>query len=149
MRQPNFNFVRSRPRDESASVLLARKNFGCGSSRQHAPWALDQYGFCAQIAPSYADIYFNNCFQNGVLPIVLSEAHVSELFDEVAATPGYRLTVDLPRQVVVKPDRTELAFDAQPFCEYRRANGFDNIGPTLRHAAKIRAFADRRLTRMH
>ena len=89
---------------QGASVLLARSNFGCGSSREHAPWALDQYGFRAIIAPSYADIFFNNCFKNGLLPIVLPEAAVSRLFDAVAAFPGYRLTIDLPRQVVVQPD---------------------------------------------
>jgi hypothetical protein len=126
-------------------VLLARKNFGCGSSREHAPWALDQYGFRALIAPSFADIFFNNCFKNGLLPIVLPESQVARLFDEVAAFPGYQLTVDLPRQVVVKPDGSELPFDMQPFRKYCLVNGFDDIGLTLRHADKIRAFEAERL----
>ena len=101
-RKPNPDFVLNQPRYQGASILLARKNFGCGSSREHAPWALDQYGFRAIIAPSYADIFFNNCFKNGLLPIVLPEAQVAQLFDEVAAFPGYQLTIDLERQVVVK-----------------------------------------------
>ena len=103
-RKPNPDFVLNQPRYKGASVLLARKNFGCGSSREHAPWAIDQYGFRAIIAPSYADIFFNNCFKNGLLPIVLSESQVAALFDEVAAFVGYQLTIDLERQVVMKPD---------------------------------------------
>src|SRR5512144_319093 len=114
-RKPNPDFVLNQPRYKGASILLARDNFGCGSSREHAPWALEQYGFRALIAPSYADIFFNNCFKNGLLPITLPEQTVARLFDEVFAFPGYQLTVDLPRQVVVKPDGTELAFDVQPF----------------------------------
>ena len=144
-RQPNPDFVLNQPRYQGASILLARKNFGCGSSREHAPWALDQYGFRAIIAPSYADIFFNNSFKNGLLPIVLSEAQVSQLFDEAAAFPGYRLTVDLERQVVVKPDSAELPFDVQAFRKYCLLNGFDDIGLTLRHADKIKAFEARRL----
>ena len=105
----------NQPRYAGASVLLARNNFGCGSSREHAPWALQQYGFRALIAPSFADIFFNNCFKNGVLPIVQPEAVVARLFDEVAAFPGYQLTIDLPRQVIVKPDGSELPFDVEPF----------------------------------
>jgi 3-isopropylmalate/(R)-2-methylmalate dehydratase small subunit len=147
-RKSNPDFVLNQPRYAGASVLLARDNFGCGSSREHAPWALEQYGFRALIAPSFADIFFNNCFKNGVLPIVLPESQVSKLFDEVAAFPGYRLTVDLPRQVVVKPDGTELAFEVQPFRKYCLVNGFDDIGLTLRHADKIRAFEAERLARM-
>jgi 3-isopropylmalate/(R)-2-methylmalate dehydratase small subunit len=147
-RKSNPDFVLNQPRYAGASVMLARANFGCGSSREHAPWALEQYGFRALIAPSFADIFFNNCFKNGVLPIVLPESQVSKLFDEVAAFPGYRLTVDLPRQVVVKPDGTELAFDVQPFRKYCLVNGFDDIGLTLRHADKIRAFEAERLARM-
>jgi 3-isopropylmalate/(R)-2-methylmalate dehydratase small subunit len=147
-RKSNPDFVLNQPRYAGASVMLARDNFGCGSSREHAPWALEQYGFRALIAPSFADIFFNNCFKNGVLPIVLPESQVSKLFDEVAAFPGYRLTVDLPRQVVVKPDGTELAFDVQPFRKYCLVNGFDDIGLTLRHADKIRAFEAERLARM-
>jgi 3-isopropylmalate/(R)-2-methylmalate dehydratase small subunit len=147
VRKPNPDFVLNQSRYEGASVLLARRNFGCGSSREHAPWALEQYGFRALIAPSYADIFFNNCFKNGVLPIVLPESQVSKLFDEVHAHVGYRLTIDLPRQVVVKPDGTELAFDVQPFRKYCLVNGFDDIGLTLRHAEKIRAFEAERLAR--
>jgi 3-isopropylmalate/(R)-2-methylmalate dehydratase small subunit len=144
-RKSNPDFVLNQPRYKGASILLARKNFGCGSSREHAPWALDQYGFRALIAPSYADIFFNNSFKNGLLPIVLSEAQVSKLFDEAAAFPGYALTVDLDRQVVVKPDGEELPFDVQPFRKYCLLNGFDDIGLTLRQADKIRAFESNRL----
>lgn len=144
-RKPNPDFVLNQSRYKGASILLARKNFGCGSSREHAPWALDQYGFRALIAPSYADIFFNNSFKNGLLPIVLSDAQVSKLFDEAAAFPGYALTVDLERQVVVKPDGEELPFDVQPFRKYCLLNGFDDIGLTLRQADKIRAFEANRL----
>ena len=147
-RKPNPDFVLNQPRYEGASILIARRNFGCGSSREHAPWALEQYGFRALIAPSFADIFFNNCFKNGVLPIQLSESQVARLFDEVAGHVGYRLTIDLPRQVVVKPDGTELAFDVQPFRKYCLVNGFDDIGLTLRHADKIRAFEAERLAKM-
>jgi 3-isopropylmalate/(R)-2-methylmalate dehydratase small subunit len=147
-RKPNPDFVLNQPRYDGASVLLARKNFGCGSSREHAPWALDQYGFRAVIAPSFADIFFNNCFKNGLLPITLSEADVARLFDEVFAFVGYQLTVDLPRQVVVKADGTELPFDIQPFRKYCLLNGFDDIALTLRHADKIKAFEAERLARM-
>jgi 3-isopropylmalate/(R)-2-methylmalate dehydratase small subunit len=154
-RKPNPDFVLNQPRylpgaygPEGASVLLARSNFGCGSSREHAPWALDQYGFRAVIAPSFADIFFNNCYKNGLLPIVLPEAQVAKLFDEVFAFPGYRLTVDLPRQVVVKPDGTELPFEVQAFRKYCLVNGFDDIGLTLRHQDKIRAFEAERLAKM-
>ncbi len=147
-RRPNPDFVLNQPRYAGASVLLARKNFGCGSSREHAPWALEQYGFRALIAPSFADIFFNNCFKNGILPIVLPESAVARLFDEVAAFPGYRLTIDLPRQVVVKPDGSEIAFEVQPFRKYCLVNGFDDIGLTLRHAEKIKSFEAERLARM-
>ncbi len=147
-RKPNPDFVLNQPRYAGASVLLARSNFGCGSSREHAPWALDQYGFRAIIAPSFADIFFNNCFKNGLLPIVLSESQVAKLFDEVFAFPGYRLTVDLHRQVVVKADGTELPFEVQAFRKYCLTNGFDDIGLTLRHADKIKAFEAERLARM-
>ena len=147
-RKPNPDFVLNQPRYAGASILLTRKNFGCGSSREHAPWALEQYGFRALIAPSYADIFFNNCFKNALLPIVLAEAQVSQLFDEVLAFPGYRLTVDLPRQVVVKPDGSELPFEVQAFRKYCLVNGFDDIGLTLRHADKIKAFEAERLARM-
>ena len=147
-RRPNPDFVLNQPRYQGASVLLARRNFGCGSSREHAPWALEQYGFRALIAPSFADIFFNNCFKNGLLPIVLPEADVARLFDEVTAFPGYALTIDLPRQVVLKPDGAELPFEVQPFRKYCLVNGFDDIGLTLRHADKIRAFEAERLARM-
>jgi 3-isopropylmalate/(R)-2-methylmalate dehydratase small subunit len=126
-------------------VLLARKNFGCGSSREHAPWALDQYGFRAIIAPSYADIFFNNSFKNGLLPIVLPEAQVAQLFDETFAFPGYTLTVDLERQVIVKPDGTELGFEVQAFRKYCLINGLDDIGLTLQKRDKIKAFETERL----
>ena len=144
-RKPNPDFVLNQPRYAGASILLARKNFGCGSSREHAPWALDQYGFRAIIAPSFADIFFNNCFKNGLLPIVLPDSVVGKLFDEVAAFPGYQLTVDLDRQVIVKPDGTEIAFDVQPFRKYCLLNGFDDIGLTLRQTDKIKAFEAERL----
>jgi 3-isopropylmalate/(R)-2-methylmalate dehydratase small subunit len=147
-RRPNPDFVLNQPRYRGASVLLARRNFGCGSSREHAPWALEQYGFRALIAPSYADIFFNNCYKNGLLPIVLPESQVARLFDDVAAFPGYRLTVDLPNQVVVKPDGESLSFDVEPFRKYCLVNGFDDIGLTLRHADKIRAFEAERLAKM-
>jgi 3-isopropylmalate/(R)-2-methylmalate dehydratase small subunit len=144
-RKPNPDFVLNESRYQGASVLLARGNFGCGSSREHAPWALDQYGFRALIAPSFADIFYNNCFKNGLLPIVLPESDVARLFDEVHAFVGYELTVDLERQVVVKPDGGELRFDVQPFRKYCLLGGFDDIGLTLRHADKIRSFEAERL----
>jgi 3-isopropylmalate/(R)-2-methylmalate dehydratase small subunit len=148
VRKPNPDFVLNQPRYKGASVLLARENFGCGSSREHAPWALEQYGFRALIAPSYADIFFNNCFKNGILPIVLPESVVAQLFDEVFGFVGYQLTIDLPRQVVVKPDGSEIAFEVQAFRKYCLVNGFDDIGLTLRHADKIKAFEAERLARM-
>jgi 3-isopropylmalate/(R)-2-methylmalate dehydratase small subunit len=146
-RKPNPDFVLNQPRYQGASVLIARRNFGCGSSREHAPWALQQYGFRALIAPSFADIFFNNCFKNGVLPIVLPEEQVARLFDEVYGFVGYALTVDLPQQRVIKPDGTSLPFDVQPFRKFCLVNGFDDIGLTLRQADKIRAFEAERLTR--
>ena len=146
-RRLNPDFVLNQARYRGASVLLARENFGCGSSREHAPWALEQFGFRALIAPSYADIFFNNCFKNGVLPIQLPADQVARLFDEVAGFVGYQLTIDLPRQVIVKPDGSELPFDVQPFRKYCLVNGFDDIGLTLRHADKIRAFEAERLAR--
>ena len=144
-RQPNPDFVLNQPRYQGASILLARKNFGCGSSREHAPWALDQFGFRAVIAPSFADIFFNNCFKNGLLPIVLPEATVAQLFDEVAAFPGYQLTIDLERQVIVRPQGEEIPFEVQAFRKYCLLNGFDDIGLTLRQSDKIRAFEAQRL----
>ena len=145
-RQPNPDFVLNQARYQGASILLARKNFGCGSSREHAPWALDQFGFRAIIAPSYADIFFNNSFKNGLLPIVLPDEQIAALFNELAAFPGYSLTIDLERQRIVKPDAQELPFEVQAFRKYCLLNGFDDIGLTLRHADKIRAFEAQRLT---
>jgi 3-isopropylmalate/(R)-2-methylmalate dehydratase small subunit len=147
-RKPNPDFVLNQPRYQGASILLARRNFGCGSSREHAPWALEQFGFRTLIAPSYADIFFNNCFKNGLLPIQLPEDQVARLFDEVRGFNGYALTIDLPRQVILKPDGSEIAFDVAPFRKYCLVNGFDDIGLTLRHADKIRAFEAERLAKM-
>ena len=147
-RKPNPDFVLNQPRYQGASILLARQNFGCGSSREHAPWALQQYGFRAILAPSYADIFFNNCFKNGLVPIVLPESAIDKLFHEVAAFPGYQLTIDLQRQVVIKGDGTELPFDIDPFRKQCLLGGLDDIGLTLRHADKIRAFEAERLLRM-
>jgi 3-isopropylmalate/(R)-2-methylmalate dehydratase small subunit len=144
-RKPNPDFVLNQPRYRNASVLLARKNFGCGSSREHAPWAIQQYGFRALIAPSYADIFFNNCFKNGLLPIVLPESVVAKLFDEVLAFPGYELTIDLERQVVVKPQGEELPFEVQGFRKFCLLNGLDDIGLTLRQSDKIKQFESQRL----
>jgi 3-isopropylmalate/(R)-2-methylmalate dehydratase small subunit len=144
-RKPNPDFVLNQPRYKGASVLLARKNFGCGSSREHAPWALDQYGFRAIIAPSYADIFFNNSFKNGLLPIVLPEAQVAALFAEALAFPGYKLTIDLARQMIVKPQGEEIPFNVEEFRKYCLINGLDDIGLTLRHSDKIKSFEAERL----
>jgi 3-isopropylmalate/(R)-2-methylmalate dehydratase small subunit len=144
-RKPNPDFVLNQPRYQGASIMITRKNFGCGSSREHAPWAIVQWGIRALIAPSYADIFFNNCFKNGLLPIALPEATVAQLFDEVAAFPGYSLTVDLARQVVVRPQGEEIPFEVQAFRKYCLLNGFDDIGLTLRHADKIRSYEAQRL----
>ncbi|MDI9333533.1 MAG: 3-isopropylmalate dehydratase small subunit [Cytophagales bacterium] len=146
-RKPNPNFVLNQARYQGASILLSRKNFGCGSSREHAPWALDQYGFRAVIAPSYADIFFNNCFKNGLLPIVLPETEVAKLFDEVYAFVGYQLSIDLTRQVVIKPNGTEIPFEVQAFRKYCLLNGLDDIGLTLRHSEKIKSFELNRLVK--
>ncbi|HVG03974.1 MAG TPA: 3-isopropylmalate dehydratase small subunit [Burkholderiaceae bacterium] len=142
----NPEFVLNQLRYQGASVLLAAKNFGCGSSREHAPWALLQFGFRAVIAPSFADIFFNNCTKNGLLPVVLPQNVVDRLFDDVAVHVGYRLTVDLPRQRVVEPDGTEHAFDVAPFRKHCLLNGLDDIELTLRHKDKIAAFEKKRLT---
>ena len=144
-RKPNPDFVLNQPRYKGASVLIARQNFGCGSSREHAPWALDQYGFRAILAPSFADIFFNNSFKNGLLPIVLPEAVIEQLFNEVAAFPGYELTIDLERQVIVRPQGEEIPFDVIAFRKYCLLNGFDDIGLTMRHADKIKIFEAERL----
>ena len=144
-RKPNPDFVLNQVRYQGASILLTRKNFGCGSSREHAPWALDQYGFRAIIAPSYADIFFNNSFKNGLLPIVLNDSQIDQLFSETQAFPGYSLTIDLERQVIVKPQGEEIPFEVQAFRKYCLLNGFDDIGLTLRQADKIKAFESLRL----
>ncbi len=144
-RKPNPDFILNQTRYQGASVLLARKNFGCGSSREHAPWALQQYGFRTLIAPSFADIFFNNCFKNGLLPIVLPESAVDLLFNEVFAFPGYELSIDLGRQVIVRPQGEEIPFEVQAFRKYCLLNGFDDIGLTLRHKDKIAAYEAERL----
>jgi 3-isopropylmalate/(R)-2-methylmalate dehydratase small subunit len=143
-RKPNPDFVLNQPRYKSASILVARKNFGCGSSREHAPWALQQYGFRAIIAPSYADIFFNNCFKNGLLPIVLPDFHLDHLFQEVAAHLGYRLAIDLPAQTVTTPSGQVMRFDVEPFRKECLVNGWDDIGLTLRRQDAIRAYEERR-----
>ncbi len=141
----NPDFALNQPRYRGASVLLARKNFGCGSSREHAPWALLEYGFRCVIAPSFADIFFTNSFKNGLLPVALSEAEVDRLFYECAAFPGFRLTVDLDRQTVAPANGAfAFRFDIDPFRKYCLLNGLDEIGLTLRHAEKIRAFESAR-----
>ena len=144
-RRLNPDFVLNQRRYAGASILLARKNFGCGSSREHAPWALDQFGFRAIIAPSYADIFFNNSFKNGLLPIVLPETQIARLFDDVHAFTGYTLTVDLERQVIIKAQGEELPFEVQPFRKHCLLNGFDDIGLTLLQSEKIKAFEAQRL----
>ncbi|OZI59982.1 3-isopropylmalate dehydratase small subunit [Bordetella genomosp. 11] len=143
----NPDFVLNQPRYQGASILLGRKNFGCGSSREHAPWALQQYGFRAIIAPSYADIFFNNSFKNGLLPIVLSELDVARLFDEVRAFPGYKLRIDLEQQVVLTPEGRGIPFEIEQFRKYCLVNGYDDIALTLRQSDKIRAFEAERLAR--
>ncbi|MDH7945092.1 3-isopropylmalate dehydratase small subunit [Pseudohongiella sp. SYSU M77423] len=136
----NHDFVLNQPRYKDASVLLARDNFGCGSSREHAPWALDDYGFRVLIAPSFADIFFNNCFKNGILPIVLDKQTVDQLFKEVEANEGYQLTVDLPAQTITKPDGSTISFDVDAFRKHCLLNGLDDIGLTLEDADAISAF---------
>jgi 3-isopropylmalate/(R)-2-methylmalate dehydratase small subunit len=140
----NPNFVLNQSRYQGASVLLARENFGCGSSREHAPWALLDYGFRVVIAPSFADIFFNNCFKNGILPIVLPAEAVDRLFKETEAQEGYRLTVDLAAQSVTTPFGQSFAFEVDPFRKECLLNGWDDIGLTLRHADKIKAYEEKR-----
>jgi 3-isopropylmalate/(R)-2-methylmalate dehydratase small subunit len=145
-RPVNPDFVLNQPRYHGASILLARKNFGCGSSREHAPWALQQFGFRAIVAPSFADIFFNNCYKSGLLPIVLGEAQVDHLFNEVKANLGFKLVVDLERQRIATPDGAlGYQFDIDEFRKYCLTNGLDDIGLTLRHADEIRAFEERHL----
>ena len=140
----NPDFVLNQARYAGANVLLARENFGCGSSREHAPWALLDFGFKVIIAPSFADIFFNNCFKNGILPIVLDEAVVDRLFKECEATEGYRLSVDLGAQMVTTPDGDAIAFEVDPFRKHCLINGLDDIGLTLEHVADIKAYEERR-----
>jgi 3-isopropylmalate/(R)-2-methylmalate dehydratase small subunit len=140
----NPDFVLNQPRYQGASILLARDNFGCGSSREHAPWALLDYGFRVIIAPSFADIFFNNCFKNGILPIVLDAAVVDELFQAVAANEGYQLTVDLQAQTITTPEGDSIAFEVDKFRKYCLLNGLDDIGLTLQHTDDIRAYEERR-----
>lgn len=142
----NPKFVLNEPRYQGASILLARKNFGCGSSREHAPWALQDYGFRCVIAPSFADIFFNNSFKNGFLPIALSEQQVDKLFNEVGGLPGYKLTIDLEKQIVITPAGEAMKFDIDPFRKHCLLNGLDEIGLTLKHADKIRAYEEKRKT---
>jgi 3-isopropylmalate/(R)-2-methylmalate dehydratase small subunit len=145
-RAQNPDFVLNQPRYRGAQILLTRRNFGCGSSREHAPWALADYGFRALIAPSYADIFFNNCYKNGLLPIVLSEAEVDRLFHDTAAFPGFRLTIDLERQTVATVDGAKVfAFEVEPFRKHCLLNGLDDIGLTLQHADEIRSFEAKHL----
>jgi 3-isopropylmalate/(R)-2-methylmalate dehydratase small subunit len=144
-RPKNPQFVLNQPRYQGASILLARRNFGCGSSREHAPWALQDYGFRCVIAPSYADIFYNNCFKNGFLPVVLAEGEVDALFHDCAAFPGFRLSVDLAEQTVATENRSKVfRFEIDPFRKYCLLNGLDEIGLTLRHADKIRAYEAKR-----
>lgn len=143
-RPVNPDFVLNQPRYQGAQILLARENFGCGSSREHAPWALADYGFRVIIAPSFADIFYNNCFKNGILPIVLDADTVDELFREVQAKEGYRLTVDLAAQTITRPDGSVIHFEIDEFRKHRLLEGLDDIGLTLAHADEIRAYEERR-----
>jgi len=144
-RRPNPDFILNRSRYKGASILLARKNFGCGSSREHAPWALGDFGFRALIAPSYADIFYNNCFKSGLLPIVLPESQVDRLFHDVAAFPGFRLVIDLGAQTVAYPDGSQVfAFEVDSFRRNCLLNGLDDIGLTLQHVEEIKAFEAKR-----
>ncbi len=143
-RTPNPEFELNQPRYQGATVLIAGKNFGCGSSREHAPWALNQYGFRAIIAPSYADIFFNNCFQNGMLPITLPEDQVDALMRRAQGTPGYRLTVDLEAQTIMDDQGFSTRFDVDPFRRHSLLNGLDDIGLTLQHEPDITAYEARR-----
>jgi 3-isopropylmalate/(R)-2-methylmalate dehydratase small subunit len=143
----NPDFVLNQPRYQGASVLLTRKNFGCGSSREHAPWALSQYGFRAIVAPSFADIFFNNCYKNGLLPVVLTESQVDHLFDEVKAFPGFHLVIDLEKQTVSTTNGSAVyPFEIDAFRKYCLLNGLDDIGLTLQQADKIRAYEERHLS---
>ncbi|HEY4697234.1 MAG TPA: 3-isopropylmalate dehydratase small subunit [Gallionella sp.] len=139
-RQLNPDFVLNQPRYQGAQILLARENFGCGSSREHAPWALGDYGFRAIIAPSFADIFFNNCFKNGLLPIRLDADKVDALFKAVEAAPGYRLKIDLEQQSITAPDGTVYRFEVEVFRKHCLLNGLDDIGLTLQHVDEIKVY---------
>lgn len=141
---PNPDFEMNAPRYEGASILLTRDNFGCGSSREHAPWSLHDYGIRSIIAPSFADIFYNNCFNNGMLPITLSAEKVEELFQQTRATEGYSLEINLPEDVIICPDGTKISFEIAPFLKQRLLNGWDQIGLTLRHEEDITAFEEKR-----
>ena len=140
----NPDFVLNQPRYQGAQILLARQNFGCGSSREHAPWALLDYGFRVIIAPSFADIFFNNCFKNGILPVVLDEVKVDQLFKEVAASEGYRLAMDLDAQTITTPTGEVIRFEVDPFRKHCLLEGLDDIGLTLQHVDAIRAYEAKR-----
>jgi len=140
----NYDFELNKPRYQGASILLARANFGCGSSREHAPWALKDYGFSVIIAPSFADIFYNNCFKNGMLPIRLSEEQVDEIFDRVRQTDGYQLSVDLVEEKITDDATLEVKFEVEPFRRQSLLEGLDDIGLTLQHEDKIRAYEEAR-----
>jgi len=140
----NPEFVLNQGRYQGARILIARENFGCGSSREHAPWALEDYGFRVIIAPSFADIFFNNCFKNGILPIVLDAAIVDELFKKTYSTVDYQLTVDLQAQTITRPDGSSIAFEVDAFRKYCLLNGLDDIGLTLQHVDDIKAYEAKR-----
>jgi len=143
-RQLNPDFVLNQSRYKGSNILVARENFGCGSSREHAPWALLDYGFRVVIAPSFADIFFNNCFKNGILPIVLSTDVVDNVFNEIDATEGYQLKVDLPSQTITKSDGETITFDVDDFRKHCLVNGLDDIGMTLEHVEDIKAYEEKR-----
>lgn len=145
-RQPNPDFVLNQPRYQAAQILLARANFGCGSSREHAPWSLQDYGFRVIVAPSFADIFFNNCFKIGLLPIILDSAILDRLFEEVKLNIGYSLTVDLENQMVITPNKEAFNFEVDSFRKHCLLNGLDEIGLTLQHAEKIKQFEQKRRT---
>lgn len=145
-RQPNPDFVLNQPRYQAAQILLARANFGCGSSREHAPWSLQDYGFRVIVASSFADIFFNNCFKIGLLPIILDSAILDRLFEEVKLNIGYSLTVDLENQMVITPNKEAFNFEVDSFRKHCLLNGLDEIGLTLQHAEKIKQFEQKRRT---
>jgi len=144
VRPLNPDFLLNQPRYQAAQVLLARENFGCGSSREHAPWALLDYGFRVIIAPSFADIFYNNCFKNGILPIVVNAGQVDQLFKQVEVEEGYQLTIDLAAQTISKPEGEVIQFEIDEFRKHRLLNGFDDIGLTLQHVDDIQAYEKKR-----